>query len=332
MCEFVVQKTPLMVLMLALVCSVCVIAAEEESANFPSCDPENVDLASYSQWKAETGYWIGEYTFMGADGNAYQSANWPYRYDHYRGFITGNVSGNSYRQRNVFLYPPKILEQCTSKNETVGFGECGVNGNMKTFKADQSATKCSTNPLLGGSIEGPYGPLSYTYTSLIGQDNAVLYQVYLTADALNSYELFVLGNPYQRCNATTIYCGYDKDRIIQSQLTTLTSNEKQEFRTRTAQGFDAFANIGSQTYASFYRERKVTEEEFWRTFNATIVEYNILDSDLCAWSSGDFGGTVPSEYSPRLEACAEHLSQSFELENFQEELLQIHSIENDDQP
>ena len=70
---------------------------------------------------------------------------------------------------------------------------------MKVFEADQTATTCSLNPALGGIIEGPYGSLSYTYTELMGQDNALVYQVFLTKASLNFYENVVMGNPYGRC-------------------------------------------------------------------------------------------------------------------------------------
>ena len=57
------------------------------------CDPANIELLDYPQWEAEKGYWIGEYTFLKEDGNAFVSSSWNYPYDHYKGFITGEVSG-----------------------------------------------------------------------------------------------------------------------------------------------------------------------------------------------------------------------------------------------
>ncbi len=57
------------------------------------CDPADVILADYSQWRNEVGYWIGEYSFFGADGDPFMSGTWNYPYDHYRGFITGNIKG-----------------------------------------------------------------------------------------------------------------------------------------------------------------------------------------------------------------------------------------------
>lgn len=57
------------------------------------CDPSTINLADYDQWVDETGYWIGEYTFLKEDGTPYKSSSWPYRYDSYKGFITGSVKG-----------------------------------------------------------------------------------------------------------------------------------------------------------------------------------------------------------------------------------------------
>lgn len=277
-----------------------------------TCDPNKVVLADSKQWQYEEGYWIGEYSLYGDDGDESTSASWNYRYDHYKGFITGNVQGNAYRQRNVFMYPAQRPADCSAPSNVTGNGTCGVNGNIKVFEADQAATTCSSNPELKGNIEGPYGSLTYTYTDLIGKDNALLYQVWLTKAALNYYESVILGNPYSRCVDGD--CGYTDDRLMQSQLTTLTTlPDGTVRRTRTAQGFDAFGNVGAPTYASYYRERKVSEAEFWQEFNATAQSYNILTSDMCAWKSGDTGGTLPSGYQPGFAACRTHLEESFEL-------------------
>ena len=285
------------------------------ACDFETCEPESINLLDAAQWQHEEGYWIGEYSLFGADGNPSTSNSWNYKYDHYKGFITGNVVNHKYRQRNVFLYPPQDSDICDSGTDSVtGTGTCGVNGNGKVFEADQQAITCSMNPELFGDIEGPYGSMTYTYTQLVGQDNAVLYQVFLTKGALNYYEAIILGNPYGRCNLQTMDCGYDSDRLMQSQLTTITVGADGTVRrVRTAQGFDAFANIGAPSYASFYRETKVTEQEFWTAFNQTVSDYNIQESDLCAWKSSDTGGTVASGLTGGFGACQGHLDESFEL-------------------
>jgi len=49
---------------------------------------EPVPLDHFPQWRDEVGYWIGEYSYYGADGTPNESDAWNYRYDNYRGFIT----------------------------------------------------------------------------------------------------------------------------------------------------------------------------------------------------------------------------------------------------
>lgn len=290
------------------------------------CDPSEIELSDYPQWQHEEGYWIGEYSLYGADGDPSVSSSWNYPYDHYRGFITGNVRGNKYRQRNVFMYPPQLSAACPG---VTGDGACGINGQMKLFEADQVAATCSNNPLAGGDIEGPYGSLSYTTTELIGRNNSLLYQVWMTKESLAYYEGAALGNSYGRCkniSAHEWYCGasgpddpvsaYPEDRLMQSQLTTLTRLPSSKWlRTRTAQGFQAFSppTIGATTYASYYRETQVSEAEFWAEFNATRASYAILESDTCMWLSKETGGVRENPNGPGFASCEAHLDQSFEL-------------------
>lgn len=54
---------------------------------------EGCNLRKFRQWRQEIGYWIGDLTFYGPDGAPFESNSWNYRYDLYRGFITGNVKG-----------------------------------------------------------------------------------------------------------------------------------------------------------------------------------------------------------------------------------------------
>jgi hypothetical protein len=260
-----------------------------KSGKEKACDPRDVVLADYPQWVAEKGYWIGEYTLYGSDGQPSKSSNWPYPYGAYKGFITGNIEGNAYRQRNVFLYPPANGEICSNSDpNVVGNGACGTNGNSVVFFADQNATTCSDNPELAGDVNGPYyssyGPLDST-TELVGaKPNALLYQVYVPGTE----------NP------------------LQSQLTTLTKSlgsDVYDIRTRTAQGFNFVT--GEQTYASFYRERKVSEDVFYSEFNQTIIDYNILDTDLCY---RDGNSKLPVQgYAPGYAQCVAHLQSSFDL-------------------
>jgi len=242
-----------------------------------SCDPEDVVLSEYPQWKAEVGYWIGEYSFFGADGNPNISPSWNYPYDHYMGFITGNIQNNAYRQRNVFLYPPQSAERCAIDGSTEGEGICGVNGNTKVFSADQTATTCSTVPGQGGTIEGPYAGVFKTKTELVGKDNALLYQVFYDKDA---FEL-------------------EEDKLLQSQLTTISTNMMNEtVRVRTAQ---SFSFDGNPAQASFYREKIVTKEEFYSRLIDTLADYSILHDDTC------------SNFGLGYDGCVTHLEESFQM-------------------
>lgn len=267
-----------------------------EQRSSQKCDPEDLVLEEFQQWRDEVGYWIGEYSFYGSDGNANQSVDWNYPFDHYRGFITGNIKKNAYRQRNVFLYPPQDKSQCPN-DVSYGNGVCGLNGNTKIFYADQSATMCPKKKEdFAGNIEGPYGDFFYTTTELVGGNSALLYQVFFKKEAL---KLFGIDAP--------------ENRLYQSQLTTITRSldGSEVYRVRNAQGFDPVT--GKSSSASFYRERQVSKDEFYSSLQDTLDEYNILDSDTCAWTPGDTGGSVPSGLNPGFEACKDHLEYSFVL-------------------
>jgi hypothetical protein len=159
--------------------------------------------------------------------------------------------------------------------------------------ADQSATTCSMNEELTGDIEGPFiqGPFSLpTKTQLVGQDNALLYQVFIPGAMV----------------------GASEDRLLQSQLTTITeSPDGHLYRTRTAQGFDAFANVGVTTSASYYRERKVSETDFYDALESAIELYAINTDDLCKWDSS---GNAIANVAGSFDTCKDHLEQSFALE------------------
>lgn len=176
----------------------------------------------------------------------------------------------------MFLYPPQTTEICTNDPSVTGEGTCGQNGNSKMFFADQTATTCSLDPEKGGVIEGPYMGVFKTKTELIGRQNALLYQVYLDKDAFDFLE---------------------EDVLNQSQLTTIVKNAANEtIRVRNAQGFGM---DGNPSYASFYRETKVTREQFYAELATTLEQYVILESDTC-------GGTG-------IDGCQLHLEQSFSI-------------------
>ncbi|KAJ1456004.1 hypothetical protein M885DRAFT_587323 [Pelagophyceae sp. CCMP2097] len=217
-----------------------------------ACDPTSVDLSSFEVWRREAGYWFGEYTFLGADGAAYESESWNYPYAKYFGFIHIELEGNALKQRNVFVYPPQTAEACASDASATGAGACGLNGNEKIFAADQKASDC------GGNLAGPYesgGVVLDTTTTVLGEDT-VVYAVKLPADFGSGF--------------------------IQNQLTTLPGNG---VRVRTAQGF-AFGSEKPDS-CSFYRETKLAGRAEWLAKLAEVRATNaVRTEDECAWVSG----------------------------------------------
>ncbi len=228
---------------------------DDDSENSNACDLDNLDLLEFPAWQRENGYWVGEYTLLGADGNPSQSDSWPYRYDNYKGFIRLDVQGNSIVQRNVFLYPPQQASLCESGDDVIGNGTCNINGNEKVFDAAQTASDCE------GSLSGPYeafGMVMNTQTTVIS-DDTVLYQVRL-----------------------------EDGSLTQNQLTSLPTENN---RIRTAQGMF----MGNPTYASFYRETKVSEEAFYQQLEQARSDYNILQEDACAWDSNGVATGISCE-------------------------------------
>ncbi len=223
----------------------------------PECDLGEVDLLDFEVWRREEGYWVGEYSFYGADGDPNQSDSWPYRYDHYKGFIRIAIDGADLAQRNIFTYPPQDSSLCTGEEGDVkGDGACGVNGNENIWVANQTASNCE------GSLDGPFATafgVTDTYTTILG-DDTVRYKVVYSENNPPPYDELFGGN------------------IMQNQLTTLTPDG---VRVRTAQGFNVATGLPS--YASFYRETRVTEAEFWVALDAARAEYSIREEDECAW-------------------------------------------------
>jgi len=212
----------------------------------------SLKLSDFEVWRREEGYWFGEYTLLGAEGNPFVSTTWNYPYDHYFGFIHIELIGNALKQRNVFIYPPQDATTCASDFTVSGAGVCGVNGNEKVFSADQTASDCT------GNLAGPYPYGAYTLdttTTILG-DDTVVYAVKLPA---------AFGGGFN-----------------QNQLTTLPGNG---VRVRTAQGFD-FA--GQPSYVSFYRETKLADKA---AFEAKLAEVraatSILAADYCGFDSSN---------------------------------------------
>jgi len=218
-----------------------------------TCDPSEVVLSDHSQWEHEDGFWLGEYSYFDGNGDpVYEAEKWNYPYNHYKGFITGSVDAGSYSQRNVFLYPPQTSTRC-ALNDVVAFDgdTCGLNGGIKKYEADQTTQECNT--CQEGSVSGPYNGLRST-TELVGAGNALLYQLFETIDGVET--------------------------LRHSQLTTITTLANGSIhRTRTAQLFspEAAGKPGAPTYASFYRETKVSGEVFFEALTNTLADWNVSD-------------------------------------------------------
>lgn len=168
--------------------------------------------------------------------------------------------------------PPATNATCNATENQVAAnltGTCGVNGAEKVFEAEQSATDCQ------GNLAGPFGTgleLSDTYTTLVGNGTAILYQV-------KTPDYAKLGMP-QYASAS--------NNFVQSQLTTLPGNGA---RVRTAQGFNPFSEATS--YASYYRESRSANETLWLVKLQEIrAQLNILPADMCKHAGG--GGGVLS--------------------------------------
>jgi hypothetical protein len=117
------------------------------------------DLDNFEQWRGEVGYWIGEYTLLQGDGTPNESSTWPYPYDSYMGFISGNIKGGSYRQRNIFLYPPQTAN--VALNLTVQ--SSGV------VLVEPMATRLSLRPIKvdAARMDASQGPFSLVPSQLI---------------------------------------------------------------------------------------------------------------------------------------------------------------------
>ena len=274
---------------------------DEDDTPSSACDTSTVNLMDFPQWAEEEGFWWGEYTFMDGNGDAFTTGNvtscpdnaaycdqtdmidtgyptWNYPYDHYWGFIRMKIVNNTLIQRNVFIYPPQNPSTCTTtKDATVGQpqntqGVCGVNGNEKTFKADQSASDCL------GNLAGPYGSgatLSDTFTTLVG-NHSIMYSV---------------RTPDYASMGMTSYAPYS-DLFIQNQLTTLPGNG---VRVRTAQGFAFGTQLPDS--CSFYREYRLQDEDVWLAkMNEVRSQANIAVGDMCAFDSSSQKIASPNCY------------------------------------
>lgn len=257
---------------LSLLISVLLVGAASSSSSVShSCDPSCLKLSSLEVWRREQGWWVGNYTFLGADGAPFVSSVWPYDYAQYRGFIHIELKGPCLQQRNVFVYPPLPKGDCTSPDNVKGEGKCGVNGNERVFEAEQNAVDCN------GNLAGPFGTPPNAFdtetTVTLGNDDTVLYQVRLPKAAGGA--------------------------LFQNQLTTLGPDGT---RLRTAQGI--IPGTGRPTSLSFFREQRVSKQEWMKQLAETRAKFNVLESDYCGWDIASLRTTKTCEEHFTTPKCA----------------------------
>lgn len=259
------------------------IGKASESSDDDSCAPEDPDrwcyqfdpaaynnsgawvpqmnLRDIKAWDWEHGYWVGKLSYYGADKEPNESPRWPYKYDHYLGFLRLCVKGSEFIQRNIFVYPPQSHDFCVAHgyhNETTneeikkapGGGTCGTHGNEKLWEVGPLfANDCK------GSIEGPYKTPFGTYftnVSIVGP-NVVLYNVfYPTRGEIRPDENSIL---------------------FQNQVTSFENNGASRFR--TAQGLFPTKSL------SYYTEDKVSRAEFYSQLAQARADFKVRDEDLC---------------------------------------------------
>eukprot|EP00168_Porphyra_purpurea_P013021 TRINITY_DN3508_c0_g1_i1.p2 TRINITY_DN3508_c0_g1~~TRINITY_DN3508_c0_g1_i1.p2 ORF type:complete len:305 (+),score=60.06 TRINITY_DN3508_c0_g1_i1:133-1047(+) len=227
------------------------------------CDPHAVnttlELASLPAWRRQAGWWVGNLSLYGVDGTPSVSAGWPYRFDAYAGFLHIRLDGARLVQRNVFVYPPLPRAECAARSAAgrptvVGGGTCGVHGNERVFEADQAAADCAGN--MAGS--GSFGPASFESTTTVVSPDTLLYRVQLPGVA-------------------------GEAGLLQNQLTTTTANGR--WRVRNAQSWAPTPVQPTLRGASFYRERRVSREEWDALLAAARAAARVRRADYCAWDA-----------------------------------------------
>ena len=227
------------------------------------CDPHAVNttlkLASLPSWRRQSGWWVGNLSLFGADGTPSVSATWPYRFGAYSGFLRIQLDGARLVQRNVFVYPPLPPAECAARSAAglptvVGGGTCGVHGNERVFEADQVAADCAGN--MGGS--GSFGPAQFQSTTTVVSPDTLLYRVQLPGEV-------------------------GEAGLLQNQLTTTTADGR--WRVRNAQSWAPTPDGPTLRSASFYRERRVSHEEWDARLAAARAAARVRRADYCAWDA-----------------------------------------------
>ena len=217
-----------------------------------NCDPSCFPLSSVPVLRKEVGWFVGEYSLYGPDGDAFTSDTFPYRYAQYRGFRRTKLEGACRISRSVFVYPPLAKADCKSPDDVAGEGRCGTNGNEKIFGDERLAADCDGNLVNIGTISNFFSGRTYV---TLGNDDTLLFQAR--------------------------YMGDSGGLLFQNELTTFGLNGTV---LRTTQAFNR-GEVAKPRLLSYFREQKVSKREWMRQLAETRANFNILKSDLCGWSA-----------------------------------------------
>lgn len=244
-----------------------VTGAELPSVIEPVCDPSAVNLLDFEYFRKDEGYWCGDATFLGADGNPLQSDVFPYPYENYKIFWLDSIDGDDIQNRTLVMYPPLSPERCAELSaadipNALGSGVCGVNGAGKIYVGDQSASDCS------GTVTGSLRPGSSPLFS----------EATLLTDSIQAYrEEFIEGGVLLLNGITTLQNG------------ALVTNG-QIWNPLQPPGLD-------QLYASYFdRLHKCSEAEFFAEIAFWSNRYDIPAGETCGIDSAN----MPSDTT-----CAE---------------------------
>lgn len=231
------------------------------------CDPSCLKLSSIKVLRKEEGWYVGNYTLLGADGNFFTSTTFPYSYAQYRGFEHIQLKGSCRLSRAVLVYPPLAKQDCVAPDFVAGDGKCGVNGNEKVFNLDQQAADCDGN-LMSATDLAFEGMTTVT----IGQDDTILQQ----SRFKDSGDLF---------QNTLITIGPDGTRLS------------------TTQAFNPGVGPARPRLLSYFREQRVSEAEWRKQLAETRAKFNVLESDYCGWNAFNVRSNTTCEKHFKTPPC-----------------------------
>ena len=236
-------------------------------------------LEEFSAWKAEQGWWTGDYLFPANNGLVdYKYVSNPTRglfdYRNYFGFIRIKLVGTTLKQRNLFIRPPVDLnlyadssgEISIEKMKSVGYNTDDIFKINYTQVLMEEDIECykkiyDEKKNLGQSIyvdryhisgtkltNTPINFMKWTEKLFEAEQHAIDNKGNLSGKYLGQFDTFT----YMLDDKTILYQVPLFGNIVQNQLTTL---NKDNSRVRTAQGF-SFGSWESD-YSSYYRETRL---------------------------------------------------------------------------